>query len=147
MLSGCSFAPKEKVQPTDNSGEPPLTVSEQEVPPEPVAEDPDQVNYEELQAALDKSCECEKTFKEPYKIDWSGHVMATFVSGEALGIKNFDQNSKYKQFMVRSEGLYNGESENIRVKGRLVGISCGYYNTIFHECVGDVIADSIQNIK
>ena len=96
---------------------------------------------------LDKVCECEKTFKTPYPIEWSGHVVATFSSGADIGVKRFDQNAEYKQFYVEADGLYNGESDNIRVKGKMVGITCAYYNTIFGECVADVIADSVENIK
>jgi len=96
---------------------------------------------------LDKVCECEKTFKTPYPIEWSGHVMATFLSGEGIGVRRFDQNAKYKQFYVEADGLYNGESDNIKVKGKMVGITCAYYNTIFGECVAHVIADSVENIK
>lgn len=91
-------------------------------------------------------CSCEKTFDKPYPIEWSGTVIAMFMSGGAIGVERFDQSGEYKQFYVDTKGLYDG-SDNIQVKGKLVGITCAYANTIFGECVGDVVADSIEEIK
>jgi len=93
-------------------------------------------------------CSCEKTFDKPYPVEWSGQIIATFVSGLDLGIKNSDQSGEYKQFYVDGNGMYKGDSNDlVRVKGRLIGITCAYANTIFHECVGEVEADSIEKIK
>lgn len=97
---------------------------------------------------LDKICGCEKTFNRPYSIDWSGQVIATFVSGADIGVRKFDQSGRYKQFYVGTGGLFNGKNgDSIRIKGKMVGITCAYYNTVFHECVADVIADSVEKIK
>lgn len=96
---------------------------------------------------LDKICECEKEFKEEYPIEWSGYVMSIFLSGEAIGVKRFDQSGKYKQFMVRTNGLYDGGGDKVRIKGSMVGMTCAYYNTIFGECVPDVVATAIEIIK
>ena len=37
--------------------------------------------------------------------------------------------------------------DKVRVKSSMIGITCAYYNTIFGECVPEIIADSIENIK
>lgn len=143
FLSGCSASQKINTQSVDNADNQDILLATSSS----LNDDINESSIDEATAALDKACECEMTFKEPYPIDWSGSVMAVFSSGDGIGVKRFDQNAKYKQFMVRTEGLYNGEGENVRIKGKMVGITCAYYNTIFGECVPDVIAESIQNIK
>lgn len=106
------------------------------------------IEEENLLVNLDKICECEKTFKNPYPIEWSGQVIARFLSGADLGIKRFNQSGKYKQFYVSAEGLFDGENgDSIKVKGKMVGITCAYYNTVFGECVPDVVANSVEIIK
>lgn len=93
-------------------------------------------------------CACEKTFQKEYPIVWSGEVTASFVSGEAVGVRKFDKNAKYKQFYVTlPEEYFNKVHGNIRVTGRLIGITCAYANTIFGECVADVEADSVEKIN
>lgn len=99
-----------------------------------------------IQMNLDKICECEKEFKTSYPIEWSGYVIAMFSSGEDIGVKRFDQSGEYKQFYVRGDGKYDG-GEKVRVKGDMIGITCAYYNTIFGECVPNVIANSIEVLK
>lgn len=94
------------------------------------------------------NCACEKTFKYQYPVEWSGQVISTFSSGEDLGIKRSDQSGKYKQFYVDAKGMYKGDSGDfVRVRGKLIGTTCAYANTVFNECVGEVIADSIEKIN
>lgn len=85
---------------------------------------------------------CEQTFKQPIPIDWSGRVIATFVSGEDIGVIG----EKNHKFYVSAAGLYHG-GEQVRVIGSLVGITCAYANTVFGECVDDVVADRIIILK
>lgn len=93
-------------------------------------------------------CSCETTFKAPYPVEWSGEILSTFVSGQDLGVKRFDQSGKYKQFYVDGNNMYKGDTgDSVRVKGKLIGITCAYANTVFRECVGEVAADSIEKIK
>ena len=100
---------------------------------------------EELDVRSYIDCDCEKEFKKEYPIVWSGEIMATFVSGEDFGVERFDQNAKYKQFYVVGQNKYSGEpGVNVQVRGRLVGITCAYANTVFGECVGEVIADQVM---
>lgn len=90
------------------------------------------------------NCDCEKRFKKEYSIVWSGEVISTFVSGEDFGVERFDKNSEYKQFYVNGQNKYKGKiGANVKVIGRLIGITCAYANTIFGECVGEVIADQV----
>lgn len=89
-------------------------------------------------------CDCEKEFKKEYPIVWSGEVMATFVSGKDFGVERFDKNAKYNKFYVVGQSKYSGEpGANVQVRGRLVGITCVYANTVFGECVGEVVADEV----
>jgi len=94
-------------------------------------------------------CSCEKTFQKQYPIEWSGNTIATFNSGGALGVERFDKDAEYKQFYVTLPDEYIGKIgfEPIRVTGKLIGITCGYANTVFGECVADVVADSIEKIN
>lgn len=98
--------------------------------------------------SADVDCGCETKFKKSYPIDWNGRVFATFVSGDDIGVKRYNQNTKYKEFYVYGNGLYNrGIGENVRVQGKLVGLTCAYGNTVFGECVGEVEAEKITAIK
>lgn len=93
-------------------------------------------------------CDCEKRFKKEYPIVWSGEVIATFVSGEDFGVERFDKNAKYKRFYVDGLNKYSGEpGGNVKVTGRLIGITCAYANTVFGECVGEVVADDVEVIN
>jgi hypothetical protein len=93
-------------------------------------------------------CSCEKTFKTAYPVIWSGKVIASFAGGEDIGVEKYDRDSKYKKFYVDAQGKYNEAlGSDIRVTGRLIGITCAYANTIFKECVGEVVADQITAFK
>lgn len=90
------------------------------------------------------NCDCEKTFNKEYPIVWSGKVIATFVGGEDIGVERYSQEFKYNKFYVIADGKYNDSlGSDIRVRGRLVGITCAHANSVFKQCVGEVIADSI----
>lgn len=89
-------------------------------------------------------CDCEKEFKKEYPVVWSGEVIATFVSGEDFGVERFNKNAKYKRFYVVGQSKYSGDpGANVKVRGRLIGITCAYANTVFGECVGEVVADQV----
>ena len=93
-------------------------------------------------------CSCEKTFKQAYPVIWSGKVIASFVGGEDIGVEKYDNDSKYKKFYVDAQGKYNESiGSDVRVTGRLVGITCAYANSVFKECVGEVVADQITPFK
>lgn len=93
-------------------------------------------------------CGCETRFKKSYPIDWSGRIFATFVSGDDIGVKRYNQNTKYKEFYVYGNGLYNRDiGENVRIQGKLVGLTCAYGNTVFGECVGEVEAEKITAVN
>lgn len=93
-------------------------------------------------------CACETTFKKSYPVDWSGEVLAVFADGEDIGVKRFDQTSKYKQFYVDGNGLYKNDlGVNVRVQGRLIGLTCAYANAVFGQCVGEVDAEKITAVK
>lgn len=94
-------------------------------------------------------CSCEKTFQKQYYIEWSGNPTAVFISGGAIGVERFDKNAKYRQFYVTLPDEYIGKIglEPIRVIGKLIGTTCAYANTVFGECVADVVAEKIEVLK
>ncbi|MFZ2310301.1 MAG: hypothetical protein WAW11_02045 [Patescibacteria group bacterium] len=108
-------------------------------------------NQEDLQNLVsDKliDCSCEKTFKQSYPVIWSGKVIASFAGGEDIGVERFSKEFKYNKFYVDAQGKYNESlGSEIRVVGRLIGITCAYANSVFKECVGEVVADQITAFK
>ncbi len=93
-------------------------------------------------------CSCEREFNEMYPIVWSGRVIASFVSGEDIGVQKYNENDKYNKFYVIGGGMFSGETGiDVKVTGRLVGVTCAYANTIFGECVGLVEADQILSLN
>lgn len=93
-------------------------------------------------------CDCEKKFKKEYPIVWSGKVISTFVSGEDFGVERFNEDAKYRRFYVDGRNMYTGgPGADVKVTGRLIGITCAYANSVFGECVGEVIADDVEVIN
>jgi hypothetical protein len=75
-------------------------------------------------------------------------VIATFAGGEDIGIERYSKEFKYDKFYVDAQGKYNESlGEDVRVYGRLIGITCAHANSVFKECVGEVVADKITAFK
>lgn len=90
------------------------------------------------------NCDCEKIFNQEYPVTWNGKVIASFAGGEDIGVERYTKYTKYNKFYVDGAGMFKGEpGTDVQVKGRLVGITCAYANTVFGECVGEVVADKI----
>lgn len=91
------------------------------------------------------SCDCEKRFATEVPVSWEGRVMATFLSGGGLGVEKYDKESGRNQFYVHVPDEYIQDfGDRVKVSGRLIGITCAYANTVFGECVGEVVADEIE---
>ena len=98
--------------------------------------------------AEETSCDCEVKFQESYPIIWVGHVSATFAGGEDIGVETYNPADKYHKFYVIGNGLYNYDlGEEVRIEGKLIGLTCAYANTISKNCMGEVIAEKITAIK
>lgn len=104
----------------------------------------------------------EKDFLKPIDVVWRGEIISTMVSGSCMGLKGeFD---KYRRAMaclsntdsddraeseevLRPEGrmyeLWKFEGE-VTITGKWLGITCAYKNTIFGECVPDIMIESIE---
>ena len=99
---------------------------------------------------------CEKTFDEPIDVTWEGEVIALLVSGVDYGIKKIPEDAEYPYFYAgRTEEEFDrvweakkevGLQGNVRVKGKWVGITSAYRNSIFGRCVPHVMIESIENI-
>lgn len=93
-------------------------------------------------------CSCEQTFKQSYPIVWNGKVIATFVSGQGIGVERYTKNDKYNVFYASLKEDYKEyPGKDVQVTGRLVGMTCAYANTVFGECVADVEADKVVKLN
>lgn len=93
-------------------------------------------------------CDCEKSFSGEEEISVDARVLALFVSGTDLGIKNLDPKAERQQFYVDAGGKYQGDIDGqVRIKGRLIGVTCAYANSVFHECVPEIEAQTIESLK
>jgi len=92
-------------------------------------------------------CDCEKQFTSPVAVTWRGKVMATFVSGEGIGVEKYNYDDEYSMFYVITNGLYDGKTTEVEVHGDLIGITCAYANTTFGKCVPLVHAMKIEDIN
>ncbi|MFA5109758.1 MAG: hypothetical protein WC458_04450, partial [Patescibacteria group bacterium] len=98
--------------------------------------------------AEEANCDCEMKFRESYPIIWVGHVSATFAGGEDIGVETYDPADKYHKFYVDGNGLYNYDlGEEVRVEGKLIGLTCAYANTVSNGCIGEVSAEKITAIE
>lgn len=98
--------------------------------------------------AEEVNCDCEMKFQKSYPVIWTGHVSATFAGGEDISVETYDQADKYHKFYVNGNGLYNYDlGEEVRVEGKLIGLTCAYANTVSGKCVGEVVAEKITAIK
>jgi hypothetical protein len=94
------------------------------------------------------NCDCEVKFQKSYPVIWVGHVSATFAGGEDIAVKTYDPTDKYHQFYVIGNGLYNYDlGEEVRVVGKLIGLTCAYANTVSNGCMGEVSAEKIIAIE
>ncbi len=94
------------------------------------------------------NCDCEKTFSGEEEVLVSGRVIAMFVSGTDLGIKNLDPKAEYQHFYVDAGGKYQGDIDGlVKIKGRLIGVTCAYANSVFHECVPEIEAQTVESLR
>ncbi len=97
--------------------------------------------------------DCNKTFDKPIDVEWTGEVIAQMVSGTVYGIKKTPEDKENPYFYAgRLDEDINkawedkkevGLSGLVRVKGKWVGITDAYRNTIFGRCVPNVLIESI----
>ncbi|MFA4942822.1 MAG: hypothetical protein WC564_04260 [Patescibacteria group bacterium] len=93
-------------------------------------------------------CGCEDIPLDQEDLVVEAQVIATFVSGLDLGVRNLDLAGEYSQFYVDAGGKYQGDiNGHIRIKGRLLGMTCAYANSVFGECVPEIEASVIEVLK
>lgn len=88
----------------------------------------------------------EESFKKPIDIVWRGEVISTMAGGACIGLSGeFDGYSQAVACLpnTASKELWKFEGM-VTITGKLIGITCAYENTIFGECVPDVIIESIK---
>lgn len=98
--------------------------------------------------------DCNEEFAKPIDVDWEGKIIATMISETQYGIERIPPDKKYIYFYAGqdpdkawAEKKNVGLEGKVRVKGRWVGITDAYKNTIFGRCVPDVEITTIENIK
>lgn len=88
----------------------------------------------------------EKDFSEPIDVVWRGEVISTMAGGACVGLKGeFD---KYDLAMaclsdINSSELWKIEG-TVTITGKWLGITCAYKNTIFGECVPEVVVEKVE---
>lgn len=88
----------------------------------------------------------ERYFFKPVGVVWRGKIISTMSGGACVGLEG--DFSNYSQAMAcfpdkDSNELWNLEGA-VTVTGKWLGITCAYRNTIFGECVPDVVIESIE---
>lgn len=101
--------------------------------------------------------DCNRDFAKPIDVEWEGEVIANMLGGTAYGVKRIPPDKKYPLFYagpteenidkLLSENKNLGLEGKVRVKGRWVGITDAYKNTIFGSCVPDVIIEFIEPLN
>lgn len=100
--------------------------------------------WENKDPLLEEHCSCEESFEKPIKIEFEGEIISRPAGGEDLAVKNLDKNSKYQKLYVNANGNYHEEENKVKIKGEVIGVTCAYYNTIFHECAFEVEMEPIE---
>ena len=88
----------------------------------------------------------EREFFKPIDVVWRGKIISTMASGSCIGLEgDFDNYSQAMACLPNSDPneLWNLE-EVVTISGKWTGITCAYKNTIFGECVPDVVIKSIE---
>lgn len=87
----------------------------------------------------------EKDFFKPIDVVWRGEIISTMTSGSCIGLKGEFDN--YRQAMACLPDKHSNELWKLEgivtVTGKWLGIACAYKNTVFGECVPDVIIENI----
>lgn len=98
--------------------------------------------------------DCSEEFAKPIDVDWEGKIIAQMGSGTLYGIERIPPDKKYVYFYAGqdidkafAEKKNVGLEGKVRVKGKWIGITDGYKNTIFGRCVPHVEITTIENIK
>jgi hypothetical protein len=119
----------------------PAPVSKTAMPAQVVSDD----NLVSDDVQVEPSCPCERKFRRSYPVVWSGEVSNIFLGGEDFSVRRYWRTAKYNRFYVVGSGLYDPtKGEDVRVSGKLVGLTCAYSNTVFGGCVGEVVAEKIE---
>lgn len=88
----------------------------------------------------------EREFFKPIEVVWRGKIISTMAGGSCIGLKG--EFGGYSQAMAclpntDSNELWKFEGM-VTVTGKWLGITCAYKNTIFGECVPDVVIENIR---
>ena len=103
-------------------------------------------NYQESSNKANIWTNYEKEFFKSVDVVWQGKIISTMSGGACVGLEgDFDN---YSQAMAclpdkDSNELWKLE-EVVTITGKWLGITCAYRNTIFGECVPDVVIESIE---
>lgn len=87
----------------------------------------------------------EKEFFKPIDIVWRGKIISTMAGGSCVGLEG--EFGNYRQALACLSNTGSNElwkiEGTVTITGKWLGIICAYKNTIFGECVPDVIIENI----
>ncbi len=87
----------------------------------------------------------EGEFSEPIDIVWHGEIISTMVSGLCVGLKgDFDGHTFFMACLDDDRGELWDLQGQVTIKGKWVGNTCAYKNTVFGGCVPDVLIEKIE---
>lgn len=107
-------------------------------------------NYQESGAKASIWANNEKDFFKSIDVIWSGKIISTMVSGSCIGLEgDFDNYTQAMACLPEARLLKDPNKlwtfkGMVTVTGKWLGITCAYKNTIFGECVPDVVIESIR---
>lgn len=109
---------------------------------------------EELTSQLPTPIPCAIMYDKPTDIEWTGEVVARFLSGVDYAVKKIPEDKEYAYFYAGHQDFDKAWEEKkevgleglVKVKGKLVGMTDAYRNTIFGGCVPWVRIESIVEI-
>lgn len=96
----------------------------------------------------------EIVFRRSYDIMWSGKIIGNMNGFHDFGIERLNKNTKYPYFYatIDWEGSNMQKTDiiagNVRIYGKMIGITCAYQNTVFSgKCVPEINITKIKKVR
>lgn len=92
---------------------------------------------------------CVKNYDKPIPVEWTGKVIALFVSGTQYGIEKIPADTENPYFYAYQDvdtTKYVDYQGVVKIKGNATGITDAYYNSMFGGCVEEVEIVSMEKL-